>query len=164
MDLQALNDKIAKEAKLKDSILKDNILAEIEPNFQEAMDDDFNTAAAYANLFSIMKYLNTLLADKKVDNAMKAIMLKLIKDKTVELYRLLAIFELEPDAFLMNLKNKYLKKLNITSAEIENKIEERKNAKAENRNKSKNVYHEETIVIHVYIMSLPRFSSSYPHT
>ena len=131
LDLQALNDKIAKDAKLKDSILKDNILAEIEPNFQEAMDDDFNTAVAYANLFSIMKYLNTLLADKKVDNAMKAIMLKLIKDKTVELYRLLAIFELEPDAFLTDLRNKYLKKLNISSAEIENKIEERKNAKAE---------------------------------
>ena len=131
LDIKTVSEMVNNDTKLKDTILKDNILTEIELNFQEAMDDDFNTAAAYANLFAIMKYLNTLLADKKVDNTVKVLVLKAIKDKTIELYNLLAIFEYEPDVFLNDLKAKYLNKINVSSDEIENKIEERKNAKAD---------------------------------
>ena len=95
------------------------------------MDDDFNTAAAYAYLFTIMKFLNTVLADKKMEPAIKAKVLKEVKEKTITLYQLLAIFEEEPEMFLKHLKEKYLKKLEITSEEIEAKIEERKIAKAD---------------------------------
>lgn len=116
---------------VKDSILKENILNEMEAKFVEAMDDDFNTAAAYAYLFAIMKYLNTLLAEKKLDASIKATMLKVIKEKTIALYNVLSIFEEKPEEFLEDLKEKYLKKLDITPAEIEEKIEARKNAKLE---------------------------------
>ena len=116
---------------VKDSVLKDNILNEMEAKFVEAMDDDFNIAAAYAYLFAIMKYLNTLLAEKKLDLSLKATMLKAIKEKTIELYNVLAIFEEEPEEFLRDLKSKYLAKLDITPAQIGEQIEARKNAKIE---------------------------------
>ena len=111
--------------------IENNIYSEIEVKFQEAMDDDFNTAAAYAYLFTIMKFLNTVLADKKIEASIKAKVLKDIKDKTIELYNLLAIFEENPKTFLNNMKNKYLEKLEISAEEIEEKIEARKNAKLE---------------------------------
>ena len=94
------------------------------------MDDDFNTAQAYANLFGIMKYLNNVIADKKMDAQAKSNLLKAMKDKVVELYNILAIFEEEPTYFLNDLKNKYLAKLGMSAEEIESKIEERKEAKA----------------------------------
>ena len=111
--------------------IENNIYSEIETKFQEAMDDDFNTAVAYAYLFTIMKFLNTLLADKKVSAPLKAKVLKEVKEKTIQLYRLLTIFESEPKEILKKLKEKYLKKLNITAEEIEEKISERKVAKLE---------------------------------
>lgn len=111
-------------------VVNDEVFEKIEPDFVEAMDDDFNTASAYANLFAVMKYLNTIIADKKMDAQTKSNLLKQIKDKVIELYNILAVFEVEPEEFLNDLKNKYLGKLNITSDEIENLINERKEAKA----------------------------------
>ena len=131
IDMKALNERVVNDSKLKDSTLKDNLFDEITTKFEEAMDDDFNTAAAFAYLFGIMKYLNTLLADKKVDNATKALSLKAIEDKIIKLYNLIAILESEPEDFLNDLKNKYLKRLDITVDEIASKIEERKAAKLE---------------------------------
>ena len=110
--------------------VSDEVLSKIEPDFAEAMDDDFNTAQAYANLFGIMKYLNNVIADKKMDAQAKSNLLKAMKDKVVELYNILAIFEEEPTYFLNDLKNKYLAKLGMSAEEIESKIEERKEAKA----------------------------------
>ncbi|MBR6253732.1 MAG: cysteine--tRNA ligase [Clostridia bacterium] len=111
-------------------VVNDEVFEKIEPDFVEAMDDDFNTASAYANLFAVMKYLNTIIADKKMDAQTKSNLLKQIKDKVIELYNILAIFEEEPEEFLNDLKNKYLGKLSITSDEIEKLIDERKEAKA----------------------------------
>lgn len=127
-DLDVLN---LDESMVKDSILKENILKTIEVDFIEAMDDDFNTAAACAQLFATMKYLNTLLAEKKTDANLKATMLNAIKEKLIKLYNTVSIFEEKPEEFLEDLKNKYLSKLEITPAEIEEKIEERKKAKSE---------------------------------
>ena len=109
--------------------VNDEVLAKIEPDFTEAMDDDFNTAQAYANLFAIMKYLNTVIADKKMDTTIKSNTLKSIKDEVVKLYNILSIFEEEPEEFLNDIKNKYLSKLNISADEINNMMNERQEAK-----------------------------------
>ncbi len=123
-------DKLLVSTPANGEAVSDEVLSKIEPDFVEAMDDDFNTAQAYANLFGIMKYLNNVIADKKMDAQAKSNLLKAIKDKVVELYNILAIFEEEPTYFLNDLKNKYLAKLGMSAEEIENKIEERKEAKA----------------------------------
>ena len=123
-------DKILKLVPANGEEVKDEVLAKIEPDFIEAMDDDFNTAAAYANLFAIMKYLNTIIADKKMDANLKSNVLKSIKDEVIRLYNILAIFEEQPEEFMNDLKKKYLSKLIISTEDINNMIQERQEAKA----------------------------------
>ena len=122
-------DKILTLTPANDLDVNDEVLAKIEPDFVEAMDDDFNTAQAYANLFAIMKYLNSIIADKKMDAQVKSNLLKAIKDKVVSLYNILSVFEEEPTYFLNDLKAKYLTKLNMSEDEINGKIKERADAK-----------------------------------
>jgi len=122
-------DKILSLTPANEDIVNNDVLAKIEPDFVEAMDDDFNTAEAYANLFAIMKYLNTIIQDKKMEIQTKSNILKAIKDKIIMLYNILSIFEEKPNEFINDLKNKYLNKLNISSEEIENQIQERVAAK-----------------------------------
>ncbi len=128
---QKVDQYLTQNAPAQDGEVPGNILPQIEVKFAEAMDDDFNTAAAYAYLFTIMKYVNTLLQDKKVEASLKAKTLKEIKEKTIALYQILAIFEEKPEDFLTDLKGKYLKKLAILPAEIEEKIHQRATAKQE---------------------------------
>jgi len=109
--------------------VEDEMLTKIEQDFIEAMDDDFNSAKAYANLFDTMKYLNALITDKSVDAQTKSNKLKALKDKVVSLYNILSVFEEEPEEFINNLKNKYLAKTSLTQEEIENQIKARKEAK-----------------------------------
>ena len=123
-------DKILKIVPANGEEVNDEVLSKIEPDFIEAMDDDFNTAAAYANLFAIMKYLNTVISDKKMDVNLKSNVLKAIKDEVIRLYNILAIFEEQPDDFMNDLKNKYLSKLNVSIEDINNLIKERQEAKA----------------------------------
>ena len=122
-------DKILRVTPATEESVDNDVLEKIEPDFIEAMDDDFNTAQAYANLFAIMKYLNNVIADKKMDSQLKSNTLKSIKDKVVSLYNILAVFEEEPEYFLNDLKTKYLSKLNISVDEIEELIKNRTEAK-----------------------------------
>ena len=110
--------------------IKDDVLPTIESQFVEAMDDDFNTAQAYANLFGIMKQLNSILADKNIDKQAKSNILNAMKNKVIELYNILSIFEEEPKDFLNDLKNKYVARLELSPEEIEEKIKERAAAKS----------------------------------
>ena len=122
-------DNVLKSVPANQDEVKDDVLSKIEPDFVEAMDDDFNSAQAYANLFATMKYINNILADKKLDVQVKSNLLNAIKEKVVTLYNILSIFEEEPEEFINNLKQKYLVKLSISAEEIQNKINERMLAK-----------------------------------
>ena len=122
-------DKILNTVPANDDKIYDDVLSKIEPDFVEAMDDDFNTAEAYANLFAIMKYLNNLIQDKRMDAQLKSNILKAIKEKVISLYNILSVFEETPDEFLNDIKNKYLSKLNINADQINKLIDERKEAK-----------------------------------
>ena len=122
-------DNVLKSVPANQDEVKDDVLSKIEPDFVEAMDDDFNSAQAYANLFATMKYTNNILADKKLDAQAKSNLLNAIKEKVVTLYNILSIFEEEPEEFINNLKQKYLVKLSISAEEIQNKINERMLAK-----------------------------------
>ncbi len=129
-------DKFLGNTPSNDDKVEDEVFDKIEPDFIEAMDDDFNTAQAYANLFSTMKYINNVLADKKMDQQIKANLLKAIKDKVVYLYNILSIFEEEPKEFLLDLKNKFTANLSVSIDEIEEKNKERAVAK-QNKDYSK---------------------------
>lgn len=110
--------------------LDDDISSKIKEEFITAMDDDFNTPAAIANLHAIFKYANGILKVAKKDNRQKtANTLKVILDEVKDAYKVIGFFTQEPDKFISELKIKYLNKLGIEESEILSKIEERKEAK-----------------------------------
>ena len=103
----------------------------IEAKFREAMDDDFNTPVAIADLFAVFKYVNNLLKDNKVPADEKAYILSKIKAEIIRCYNIISLFKEDVDGLLNDLKSKYINKLNLNVSDIENSISERSNAKAE---------------------------------
>ena len=103
----------------------------IEAKFREAMDDDFNTPVAVAELFADFKYVNNLLKDNKVPADEKAYVLNKIKSEIVRLYNIMGLFKEDVQGLIDDLKNKYINKLGLDVAEIERRIEERATAKLE---------------------------------
>ena len=111
-------------------VLKDEIPNTIVTSFIEAMDDDFNSSVALANLHKIFRYANNEMKIAKKENKqiIANTMAKMLKDiKSV--YYILGLFAQEPDEFIDEMKEKHLKKLNISENKIEGKIKERAEAK-----------------------------------
>ena len=103
----------------------------IEAKFREAMDDDFNTPVAVAELFADFKYVNNLLKDNKVPADEKAYILKKIKSEVVRCYNIIGLFKENVQGLIDDLRSKYISNLGLDVAEIEQKIADRANAKLE---------------------------------
>lgn len=113
--------------KAEEKTLDDEIANTIVSKFTEAMDDDFNSAMALANLHIIFKYANNIMKTAKKREVANTLA-KILKDiKSV--YYILGMFEQEPEEFLLKMKEKHLKKLNIEKREIEEQIIKRAEAK-----------------------------------
>lgn len=125
--LKAIENFLANNTEMKE--VPNEVADNIEAKFREAMDDDFNTPVAIANLFSDCKYVNNLLKDNKVPADEKAYILNKIKFQIIKLYNILGIFYTGTDVLLADLKNKYINKLGLSVEEIESLIEKRANAK-----------------------------------
>ncbi len=112
-------------------ILQDEEVTTIKEKFEEVMDDDFNTSAAIANLHNIFKYANNIIKFAKKDNREKvANTLRYILQEISKTYgTVLGFFKQDPAKFIEEMKDKYLKKINIAKSDIEEKIAERKDAK-----------------------------------
>ena len=110
--------------------LKDEIITTIKDKFIEAMDDDFNTPAAIANLHTVFKFVNNIIktANKANRQIVANTLVKILND-VKEVYGVLGFFGQEPKEFIEELKNKYLNKIGLEKRYIEEKIEERKVAK-----------------------------------
>ena len=116
--------------------IKNNIKAEdnndefvkVEKDFINAMDNDFNTAVAIANLYGYVAEIKKLLNANNIQKAVN------YKDSVVKIYKVLGLLQQNPKTFLEQIKSKREKEINIddeTKQYIEKMIEERKNAKAE---------------------------------
>lgn len=116
-----------------DKVLEDEIPNSIISKFIEVMDDDFNTAVVIANLHTIFKYANNIMKSAKKDNKnIVANTLKKILEDINEVYScVLGLFEQQPEKFISNMKQKYLKKLKIDVNYIKSEIEKRAIAKKE---------------------------------
>jgi cysteinyl-tRNA synthetase len=100
--------------------------AEIFPTqFRDAMDDDFNTALALANVFDLVRGVNRLLADglAGTDEAGRA--LAAARAGIDELGGVLGLFTTEPAAFFARITGRKMAELAIAPEEIEQLIEER---------------------------------------
>ena len=112
--------------------VEDDISGNIILKFIEVMDDDFNTAAAIAELFGIFKYANGLFkkTNKKNREKIANTFAKIIAN-VKEVYSILGFFTQDPDEFITNMRNKYLKKLDMDVDYIKDQIQLRVQAKME---------------------------------
>ncbi len=95
-------------------------VADIEKEFIQTMDDDFNTSELFAKLFGWMDFISQELVKKNTPY-----ILTKITDKLKELFVVLGLFQREPDDFITFVKNKYLTQAGIQEADILQKIQQR---------------------------------------
>lgn len=120
-----LNEGIATEKTLDEEI-SDKIV----PYFIEVMDDDFNTVAALANLYSIFRFANTIMKNSNKGNKKEtANTLAKILTNLKQVYGVLGMFEQNPADFILDMKTKYLQKIDISKDFINEQIEKRAEAK-----------------------------------
>ena len=112
--------------------LDDEISNTIKEKFVEVMDDDFNTSGAIANLHVIFKHINNIIktANKGNRSIVANTLAKILTD-VKDVYGVLGFFSQEPEKFIAEMKEKYLKKLNLNTEYIEEQIEKRGVAKKE---------------------------------
>ena len=106
-----------------DNDLTDKYIKDLIKNFEEGMDNNFNSSVVIANLHEIFSFLGIELNQKTKFNLLK------IKEKIIELYNILGIFTEEPKKFIRSIKDKYLEKNNITEQYILDIIAKRNESK-----------------------------------
>ena len=100
--------------------------------FEEAMDDDFNTAQALGYLYDFQRHLNSLL-DISKNHPTEEItsMLKQGFNHFSKIGRVFGLFQGDPETYLSELKKEGLKRLKLSEEEILRFIEERNAARRE---------------------------------
>ena len=93
---------------------------EIRRGFEEAMDDDFNTAKVLANLFEISKRVDSLLPSPKKQQQLCG-----VYDTIRECYGVLALFTTAPQAFLDALQEKYWRLRGLDRAAVQELVDRR---------------------------------------
>src|SRR6185369_4220972 len=124
-------------AKLADAPASDDagpVLPEAEKTlsvFREAMDDDFNTAAAIGQLYEAFVLANRLLEDPKAapKDVRRRTLARLRRD-LLKCGETLGIFQRDPAAFLLARRDRQCVRLGIDAAAVEAKIQERAAARA----------------------------------
>jgi cysteinyl-tRNA synthetase len=104
-------------------------LAMLHDRFCEAMDDDFNTALAIANVFDLVRVLNRVLADKSAINAAVLALFSQVKSGIAGIAGVLGIIDSVPSDFQARLKTRKSSDLDIDVAEVERLVAERSTAR-----------------------------------
>ena len=107
---------------------------------------------AIGNLHTIFKYLNQLMGVAKKENEEKiTIELDSILKEVKEIYGVLGFFKQDPEIFLKQTRDKYLRKMGISSENIEEEISKRivakKNKNFEVADKIRNDLKNEGIIL-----------------
>jgi cysteinyl-tRNA synthetase len=99
------------------------------PRFNEAMDDDFNTAQALGTLFDVIRTLNRLLAEGGGTSGASRADLELLKDTVARIGTVLGLFLIKPADWLAAREAEKAQHLEISPEEIEGLIVERAEAR-----------------------------------
>ncbi len=92
---------------------------EIKNKFIEAMDNDFNTSVAISYLYENLNLINKLIKNNDIQKLVN------IKGSLIDNYKVLRLLQQNPFSYINEIRNKYLKKNNITEQEILLMIEKR---------------------------------------
>ncbi len=90
--------------------------ARIKKEFLDAMNNDFNTALATANLFGYISELTKMVNKKAEPSCIVA-----AKNMLLEVYGVMRLLQLDPEKAIADTKSKYLKKAEITWEEADSK-------------------------------------------
>jgi len=120
-----LNDCIAPHGR----IIKPEIVDSINASFVAAINDNFNTSLAVSDFLQVFKYSNALLNNVNENPLHKLTTLNKIYKTILIVANLLGIFLEEPEVFILELKEKYIKFNNIDMKEIEELMNLRQEAK-----------------------------------
>ncbi len=108
------------------------LVESIEPHFRDAMDDDFNTTKAFGQLSEVFKRMNELISNiKGVNKKDLSATLHAMRERLKLVADVLAVFDLDPKQFAEERKMRQLRFLDISLEEIEAKIKERLDARAD---------------------------------
>ncbi|MEE8185067.1 MAG: cysteine--tRNA ligase [Thermodesulfobacteriota bacterium] len=99
-------------------------------SFEEAMDDDFNTAMAIGHLFDLVRMINRFMDDKiAARSANTPAILAVAKNGIEKMAEIFGIFSISPDEYLNVRKEQFLKEAGLSYSEIEGLISERDEAR-----------------------------------
>jgi cysteinyl-tRNA synthetase len=98
--------------------------------FEEAMDDDFNTAMVVGQLFELIRTVNRFMDDRTaMESPSAGVILSTARDGIERVGRVLGLFTTPPGNYLQAIKEQFLKEGALTSDEIEALIAERREAR-----------------------------------
>lgn len=120
-----LNDSIAPHGR----IIKPDIVDGIKVSFVAAINDNFNTSLAVSEFLQVFKYSNALLNNANENPLHKLTTLNKIYKNILSVANLLGIFLEEPEVFILEMKEKYIKFNNIDMKEVKELIDLRQEAK-----------------------------------
>lgn len=120
-----LNEHIA----LHGRIIKPDIVDGINKSFVAAINDNFNTALVVSDFLKIFKYSNALLTNANENPLHKLTTLNKIYKSILIVANLIGIFLEEPEEFILEMKEKYIKLNNIDMNEVKELMNQRQDAK-----------------------------------
>jgi cysteinyl-tRNA synthetase len=97
----------------------------IKKRFEEAMDDDFNTALAIAHVFDLVRSINRAIAEDGGRTGSGQALLAMVKTRLREMGSVLGVFTSEPSSYLARIRSRKLAESEISPDEIESLILER---------------------------------------
>ena len=92
--------------------------------FEEEMDNDFNTATVISNLFNYVTLINKAIKEKDFVKATNLV------GSIIDIYGVLGLFNQEADLVIESIKNKHLNRNNLLEEYINKMIDDRKEFKA----------------------------------
>jgi cysteinyl-tRNA synthetase len=107
------------------------VLPDLEKEFIEAMDDDFNTVLAVARIGSVFKTMNDLISAKKPKMKMKIHALVLMRESLKNVMAVLGIGQESPEKALKNIQEYLIKAKNVDMDRVHELLEQRETARTE---------------------------------
>ncbi|HEX5773445.1 MAG TPA: cysteine--tRNA ligase [Geomobilimonas sp.] len=93
--------------------------------FEQAMDDDFNTAQSLGIVFELIRAVNRVLTEDGGESAAARAMFAAVRKAVTEIGGVLGVFTSGPGEYLERIKGRKVAGMEMTAAEIEQLIEER---------------------------------------
>ncbi len=112
-------------------IIKPEVVDGIKTSFVAAINDNFNTPLAISELIQVFKYANALLSNANENPLHKLTTLNKLYKNILTVSNLLGIFLEEPEIFILEMKEKYIKLNNIDITEVKELIKLRQEAKSD---------------------------------